>query len=461
MKNSKTSAKAWKKMAFSVMIMSIFMLSVYTSEAVAVHGRIWPATIIMNPSVRIFESTTGSSYVEVTNLDTASADVFIEPNVDLNDYVDINTPYFFLEPGQTANVTFDIAVKDALQHTGDLFITFKDTAVTYSYFVSLRIYPVATGTVANTQSPTAPTGLSPRADYCTRDVTVSWTASTDSDTPTVVYQFELDNNNDFASRKDTGVIVGTDHKFHLEPGLYFWRIRAYDGKQYSAWASSSFKINDPLECMDRMAQLEQRITQLESRFNVLENLVNAIKAGVCTLGTFQFCSGTPTQCAGSDTECGLGGICQNCNLLDGCYSGLYRNYGCSSQSCEYTSSCTEACCDALYQNASAYCSSGVCNAPPTGGSCTNECTSGQTRCSGNYSQTCGNYDQDSCTEWNTGTLCANGCLNGACQQACVAKGGDCTVGSDCCSGTCSFTKTCTAYDIRGICSRYTYKWTCQ
>jgi len=42
--------------------------------------------------------------------------------------------------------------------------------------------------------------------------------------------------------------------------------------------------------------------------------------------------------------------------------------------------------------------------------CTNECSFvGQTQCSGSYSQTCGNYDADSCLEWNSGTFCSNGC----------------------------------------------------
>ncbi|MFH1294911.1 MAG: hypothetical protein ABIH90_03165, partial [Candidatus Aenigmatarchaeota archaeon] len=135
------------------------------------------------------------------------------------------------------------------------------------------------------------------------------------------------------------------------------------------------------------------------------------------------------------------------------------NYGCSSQSCQYTSSCTEACCDAVYQDPAAFCSAGVCNAPP-GQGCTDECVAAQKRCSDNYAQTCGNYDADTCTEWNAGTLCQNGCLNGVCQQACFAKGTECTTGSECCSGTCSFGKTCISYDLRGICSRYVYKWAC-
>ncbi|HLC89180.1 MAG TPA: PEGA domain-containing protein [Candidatus Nanoarchaeia archaeon] len=54
--------------------------------------------------------------------------------------------------------------------------------------------------------------------------------------------------------------------------------------------------------------------------------------------------------------------------------------------------------------------------------CTNNCsTLGQTTCSGNYVKTCGDYDGNSCLEWNTGTYCSNGCSAGACLAAPAAN----------------------------------------
>ncbi len=41
--------------------------------------------------------------------------------------------------------------------------------------------------------------------------------------------------------------------------------------------------------------------------------------------------------------------------------------------------------------------------------CTDECTPGQTRCFGNVSQICGNYDGDSCYEWGNDSVCTYGC----------------------------------------------------
>lgn len=53
--------------------------------------------------------------------------------------------------------------------------------------------------------------------------------------------------------------------------------------------------------------------------------------------------------------------------------------------------------------------------------CTDDCTSGSRRCSGNGYQTCGNYDADVCFEWSSVTNCAAGqtCGNGNCIDSCI------------------------------------------
>ncbi len=75
------------------------------------------------------------------------------------------------------------------------------------------------------------------------------------------------------------------------------------------------------------------------------------------------------------------------------------------------------------------CANGACNED----TCTNDCTLGQLRCSGNYKQTCGNYDADVCNEWPASTsgsgneLCQYGCANNACKPNPIT----CTKNSDC------------------------------
>ncbi|MBI5060978.1 MAG: glycoside hydrolase family 25 protein, partial [Candidatus Aenigmarchaeota archaeon] len=70
-------------------------------------------------------------------------------------------------------------------------------------------------------------------------------------------------------------------------------------------------------------------------------------------------------------------------------------------------------------------------------SCTNECSSGQTRCNENYQQTCGNYDADSCTEWPSSTSGTGNdncndcsCSCGGYNTAEAAANGNCNDGED-------------------------------
>ncbi|MEM5867853.1 MAG: hypothetical protein QXG39_08030 [Candidatus Aenigmatarchaeota archaeon] len=124
---------------------------------------------------------------------------------------------------------------------------------------------------------------------------------------------------------------------------------------------------------------------------------------------------------------------ENCDSYDGCSGGYYYNYYCSNGYCDYSSSCTETCCDEYYGDSRAYCSGGYCYGPP---SCTNECSySGQTECCDSWSyRTCGNYDSDSCLEWSSCSSCPSGqtCSGGVCSGGGGGGGG----GGGCPEGQC-------------------------
>jgi len=82
---------------------------------------------------------------------------------------------------------------------------------------------------------------------------------------------------------------------------------------------------------------------------------------------------------------------------------------------------------------------GVC-----GSNCTNDCSYGSRRCSGNGYQVCGDFDSDSCSEWSQTTSCSYGeiCENGYCITPCT---NDCSpLGLQQCFGN-DF-KTCGQYD---------------
>ena len=116
-------------------------------------------------------------------------------------------------------------------------------------------------------------------------------------------------------------------------------------------------------------------------------------------GISYFVKGTATNNAGSSVD-----LCNSATNLTEyyCFSDQIRS---TYYNCQNGYTCTNGACGSSGSN-------------ETNQTCTNECTSGQMRCSGSYSQACGNYDVDSCTEWNAGTLCQYGCSGaGVCGSA--------------------------------------------
>lgn len=109
-----------------------------------------------------------------------------------------------------------------------------------------------------------------------------------------------------------------------------------------------------------------------------------------------------TDCLVNATTCTAESNATFCSRLGKECDFVTANDNCGTLRTEYCGTCS----------AGYYCNStsGRCVA-----SCTNDCTpTGSKRCLGSYAQTCGNYDADSCLEWNTGTYCSAGCSVGNC-----------------------------------------------
>ncbi len=85
------------------------------------------------------------------------------------------------------------------------------------------------------------------------------------------------------------------------------------------------------------------------------------------------------------------------------------------------------------------CSEGVCQF-----NCADECAAGEARCLGNGFQTCGQYDDDPCTEWSKVSECKHNetCSNGVCSATCQDE---CTAGAVECSGFQSY-RECGEFD---------------
>jgi len=119
---------------------------------------------------------------------------------------------------------------------------------------------------------------------------------------------------------------------------------------------------------------------------------------------YRYCNGAGSCSSltcplGSDATTATAGTCKYISGCSGSTPGAVKNYA-SGTPCGTNKECD---------------GSGSCII-----TCTNECSSGQTRCSGNYKQICGNYDADNCLEWPSSTsgngneYCTYGCSNGQC-----------------------------------------------
>ncbi len=181
------------------------------------------------------------------------------------------------------------------------------------------------------------------------------------------------------------------------------------------------------------------------------NLVN----GECNTCTPKTCSEQGKQCGswdngcGTQVNCGTCGVGQTCNASGQCVSSCVPN--CAGKQCG-NDGCGGSCgtC-AVGQSCNI---NGQCVAD-----CTNECSIGQKRCLGNFSQSCGNYDADSCLEFGGDIFCSFGCnpINGLCNscvsQTCSQLGKQCGSWSDGCGGnlncgTCGVGQSC---DANGQC----------
>jgi hypothetical protein len=100
--------------------------------------------------------------------------------------------------------------------------------------------------------------------------------------------------------------------------------------------------------------------------------------------------------------------------------------------------------------------------------CTNQCSSGQIQCNGNYKQSCGDYNSDGCLEYGGDSYCSNGCAYGQCINSCVPKtcsvlGKTCGAWDNGCSqsincGTCSSGQICSNGQCVTSCTNQCLSW---
>ncbi len=152
--------------------------------------------------------------------------------------------------------------------------------------------------------------------------------------------------------------------------------------------------------------------------------------GVQTCGDFD-----DDDCAdwGPAAQCPEGEVCSNgeCaeRCVDECARGARRCEANGFQQCGQfdADECTE-------WSAARACEGGeVCSNGQCSRVCANECGEGATQCAGGGVQRCGEFDEDNCLEWSEQVACPDGesCSNGACAPFC---NDECVEGSNRCGG---------------------------
>jgi hypothetical protein len=139
----------------------------------------------------------------------------------------------------------------------------------------------------------------------------------------------------------------------------------------------------------------------------------------------------------------IGGCGVEPSCTDGCVIGATECRGDGVVTCERSS---EGCgvFGAPVACAPFSCSLGECSS-----TCTDECTSGETRCERTSAmQTCGEGDSDSCTDWLAPVACAAGveCASGACPSTCADP---CNTPP---AATCTDSSTLRTYATLGTCN---------
>jgi hypothetical protein len=254
---------------------------------------------------------------------------------------------------------------------------------------------------------------SPYKTLATIDLTKNQTDATSRLSPYGVKFGGLTSGNSLApgkTEKDFFDTTGIPRIYSIEIIPLRWQV---DKREKNLVSCKDIIIKENLSCYAACVAQSDSITcagvQCGSKMN---NCRNWIDCGGCTGGNL--CNSTgqcvpPGDC--TDTCASLNWECDSvCGETCGSYSG-----GCQTG---YT------------------CQSGVCIS-----SCTNECTpAGATQCSGNATQTCGEYDGDGCTEWSSVTACTGmtDCVGGNCVTSCGINGCEAAKGETCatCSADC-------------------------
>ncbi|MEM3408583.1 MAG: hypothetical protein QXT40_03670 [Candidatus Micrarchaeia archaeon] len=242
-----------------------------------------PYNVVSNPNVKVGELTIVSHQLRYGNPGSIPERITLSVTDNIKDFVHLSEREFELDAGESKNVTLYIILSDAISRSGKIIATANDGTISLSMETIVNINPNYLGNSNNSKAPSQPSIISPSNNerICRNYAILSWSQASDQDSSIIAYQYEISKYSDFSIILDKGIVPNTSIKIPISEGVkYYWRVRAYDGKYYSNWSSSSFKAETLWNCLE----------DTRSRLSFLENLVNLIKLAICSVHSFSICN---------------------------------------------------------------------------------------------------------------------------------------------------------------------------
>jgi hypothetical protein len=274
-----------EKMKIEKISLFLFALLVFSYKAYAVTGYISQVRIISRPDVKIGEINVVDYTITYGNPDKISSFVTLSIDQSLKGVVDLSETFFELLPGEYKNVSVRFILSNAISKSGNIYASFSDGVSSVTLWTEISILPNYIGNSQNQLLPSKPEIYLMENKICSNFVVINWSSSYDEDSNIIAYEYQISRYNDFSIISDSGITLKNSKKLFLKDGFwYYFRVRAFDGKNYSDWSSIGFKMESMWNC----------IRGLKEDVSFLKYFVEILKSAICSIQDFNFCNSTIT-----------------------------------------------------------------------------------------------------------------------------------------------------------------------
>ena len=270
-----------KEMKIENIALFLFALFVFSYNAYAVNGYISQVRIISRPDVKIGEINVVNYTITYGNPGAISSFVNLSLDQSLKGVIDLSETSFELLPGEYKNVSVKFILSNAISKSGNIYASFSDGISSLTLWTEVSILPNYIGNSQNSKKPSKPEIYPMENKICSNFVTINWSNSFDQDSNIIAYEYQISRYNDFSIISDSGITLEKGKKLFLKDGFwYYFRVRAFDGKNYSDWSSIGFKMESMWNC----------IRGLKEDNSFLKYFVEILKSAICSIRDFDFCN---------------------------------------------------------------------------------------------------------------------------------------------------------------------------